>query len=73
MRALKSVEEAAGILGISKWTVRSYIREGKLQPVRIGRRVLLAEEEIERFVELHQEQTKAEPADGNGFNGEVRQ
>ena len=50
MRALRSVEEAAGLLGISKWTVRSYIKAGKLKPVRLGRRVLLAEEELERLV-----------------------
>ena len=50
MRALKSVEEAAGLLGISPWTVRSYIHDGKLRPVRLGRRVLLEEAELERFV-----------------------
>ena len=50
MRALKSIEEAAGLLGISTWTVRSYIRDGRLKPVRIGRRVLLCEDELERFV-----------------------
>jgi excisionase family DNA binding protein len=50
MRALKSVEEAAGLLGISKWTVRGYVRTGKLKPVRLGRRVLLAEDELERLV-----------------------
>lgn len=58
MRALRSVEEAAGLLGISKWTVRSYIREGKLRPVRLGRRVLLSEDELERFVNESQ-QSKA--------------
>lgn len=51
MRALKSVEEAAGLLGISPWTVRSYIRDRKLKPVRLGRRVLVEEAELERFVE----------------------
>jgi excisionase family DNA binding protein len=50
MNALKSVVEAAGLLGISPWTVRSYIRSGKLMPVRIGRRVLVEEAELERFV-----------------------
>jgi len=50
MRALKSVEQAAGLLGISKWTVRGYIKAGKLRPVRLGRRVHLEEEELERFV-----------------------
>ena len=50
MRPLNSVEEAAKLLGISPWTVRSYIRVGRLRPVRIGRRVLLEEAELERFV-----------------------
>lgn len=51
MKPLKSVEEAAGLLGISPWTVRSYVRDGKLRPVRLGRRVLLEEAELERFIE----------------------
>jgi excisionase family DNA binding protein len=50
VKALKSVVEAAGLLGISPWTVRSFIRTGKLKPVRIGRRVLLPETELERLV-----------------------
>jgi excisionase family DNA binding protein len=56
MRALKSVVEAAGLLAISQWTVRSYIKTGKLKPVRLGRRVLLAEDELERLVAEGQEQ-----------------
>jgi excisionase family DNA binding protein len=66
MKALRSVEEAAGLLGISPWTVRAYIRDGKLRPVRLGRRVLLAEEELERLVSLGQEQA------GSGENREDR-
>lgn len=54
MRALKSVEEAASLLGISKWTVRSYIKAGKLHVVRLGRRVLVEESELERFVAMCQ-------------------
>jgi len=50
MRPLKSVVEAAELLRISRWTVRSYIRDGKLKPVRLGRRVLVEETELERFV-----------------------
>lgn len=50
MRGLKSVEEAAGLLGISPWTVRGYIKTGKLNPVRLGRRVLLTEDALERLV-----------------------
>jgi excisionase family DNA binding protein len=50
MKRLHGVKEAAEILGISVYTVRSYVRQGKLRPVRIGRRVLLQEAELERFV-----------------------
>jgi excisionase family DNA binding protein len=50
MQPLISVEQAAGLLGLSIWTVRGYIRDAKLRPVRIGRRVLLEESELERFV-----------------------
>ena len=56
MRPLKSIEEAAGLLGISKWTVRAYIKAGKLRPVRLGRRVLVREEELERLILEGQDQ-----------------
>ncbi len=60
MRALKSVEEAAVLLAISPWTVRGYVREGKLKAVRLGRRVLLEEAELERFVAEAKDQVGAE-------------
>lgn len=50
MRALKSVEQAAGLLGISRWTVRSYVKTGKLRAVRLGRRVLVEQAELERLI-----------------------
>ena len=50
MRSLRNVNQAAELLGISPWTVRAYIRGGKLMAVRLGRRVLLSEDELERFV-----------------------
>jgi excisionase family DNA binding protein len=50
VRPLKSVVESAELLRISPWTIRSYIRDGKLKPVRLGRRVLVEETELERFI-----------------------
>jgi excisionase family DNA binding protein len=50
MSPLHSIEESARLLGISAWTVRAYIRVGRLHPVRIGRRILLSEPEIQRFI-----------------------
>ena len=61
MRALKSVVEAAELLRISPWTVRSYIKTGKLKPVRLGRRVLLTDGELERLVAESQVQADADP------------
>jgi len=50
MKPLHDVNDSARLLAISPWTVRLYVREGKLHPVRIGRRVLIEEAELERFV-----------------------
>jgi len=50
MKPLKSIEQAASLLGLSIWTVRAYIREGKLRPVRLGRRVLLEEDQLEKLI-----------------------
>ena len=49
--ALKSVEETAARLSISPWTVRAYIAQGKIARVKVGRRTLVEDSEIERFVE----------------------
>lgn len=44
------LKEASETLGISHWTLRRYIREGKIRVVRIGRRVLLEPAELARLV-----------------------
>jgi excisionase family DNA binding protein len=48
---LLSVEEAAQRLGLSLWTVYRLARDGSLGSVRIGRRRLFAEQDLEAFVE----------------------
>ena len=60
MRKLLSIAAAAELLSISHWKVRKDIRDGKLRPVRIGRRVLLEETELQRFVD---EARKPVPSD----------
>jgi hypothetical protein len=48
---LHSVPRTAERLGgISPWTVRSYLRQRKLRPTHVGRRVMVAESEILRFL-----------------------
>jgi excisionase family DNA binding protein len=71
MNHLHGIEESAEILGISPWTVRKYIREFKLQPVRIGRRVLLEETELQRFVSQSRVVLQLGPSVNTGVgNGE---
>jgi excisionase family DNA binding protein len=51
MTQLLNVENVAIQLAISPWTVRSLLRTGRLRPLRVGRRVLVEESELQRFVE----------------------
>ena len=50
-KLLWDIREAGAALSISPWTVRLYIRQQKLRPVRVGRRVLLEPEECRRFLD----------------------
>ena len=50
-KLLWNVREAGNALGLSPWTIRRYFSEGKLQTVRLGRRVLVEPEECLRLIE----------------------
>ncbi len=58
MEFLKSVEEAAESLGLSPWTIRLYVRQRRINVVRIGRRVLIEPCEIQRLIEEGRENRK---------------
>jgi excisionase family DNA binding protein len=68
MNRLYDVNTAARQLAVSSWTIRAYIRQGKLRPVRIGRLVRLDQEELERFVAngkaTHASSDRAESGEG---------
>lgn len=64
MNQLYDVNAAARQLAVSPWTVRAYIRQGKLHPVRIGRLVRLDEEELSKFVARNK-------AAGNGLSDQI--
>jgi excisionase family DNA binding protein len=46
-----SVEHAAKVLGISRTTLFQLIKDGKLHPVKIGRRTLLAMTDLKSYIE----------------------
>ena len=46
MEKLYDIPTAAQMLGgVSHWTVRAWLREGRLTPTRVGGRVMLSERE----------------------------
>ena len=48
---LYSLDEAARQLGISVWTIRAHAKNGgSLRTTRVGRRVLVSANELERIV-----------------------
>ena len=46
-----SVDEAQILTGISRWTWRDYVREGKIDSNRVGTRILVPLREIRRVLE----------------------
>lgn len=44
------VNEVGQATGLSPWTIRAYIRQGKIRPTRIGTRVLIEADELRRFL-----------------------
>jgi hypothetical protein len=47
---LLNIDEAARIIGRAHWTLRRDIRGGKLECVRIGRRIMIEPSEIRRLI-----------------------
>jgi excisionase family DNA binding protein len=47
---LLTLSAVAQLLAVSPHTVRSFVRKGKLRPVRICRRLLFAPDEVTRFL-----------------------
>ena len=45
------LKEAAKAVGLSVWTLRGWIRRGKLRCVRLGSRVMVEPGELQRMVE----------------------
>jgi excisionase family DNA binding protein len=50
-RLALGVKEAADAIGLSHWTIRKFIREGKLRSVRLGKRVLVEPGALQKLIE----------------------
>jgi excisionase family DNA binding protein len=54
MIQLVNLEVVASAMGVSKHTVRSWVRQGRLKPVRVCRRLLFHPADVEAFVRASQ-------------------
>jgi excisionase family DNA binding protein len=45
------LKEAADAVGLSHWTLRQYVKQGKIHAIKLGRRVLIEPEELQRLIE----------------------
>ena len=51
MEQLFSIDEAARKLGgISKWTLQSWLSQGRIKRTKVGRRTMIRESELEKLV-----------------------
>lgn len=50
MDRLISIEKTAEVLGVSPWTVRAWINQGKLGSAKLGSRRLVPESEIQSLI-----------------------
>jgi excisionase family DNA binding protein len=53
MTALLTVEEAAAKLKLAHKTLRDWLRTGKLSGVKMGKRWLIREEDLEATIQAH--------------------
>lgn len=49
-----SIQEAAASTSLSRWTIKAYIRMGKIKSFRIGRRVMIRPRDLRAFVQKNQ-------------------
>jgi len=48
---LHSFKEGAGFLGLSPHTLRAWYQQGRIEGIKLGRRVLISEKELKRIVD----------------------
>ncbi len=55
------VQESGALLGISPFTVRSWVRQRKIPFYRCGRRIVFSRTDLERFLEAHRVMPRETP------------
>jgi excisionase family DNA binding protein len=60
------IREAARLVSLSPYTIRAYVKSGRLASVRVGRRVLIEPREITRLIEKGRTQPSTTTENGEG-------
>jgi excisionase family DNA binding protein len=50
-KKLITLTETAAILGISYSLMRRFVKQGRVKAIRVGKRLLIPEEEVDRLLE----------------------
>jgi excisionase family DNA binding protein len=62
MAELLSIQEVAQITGLHEITIRRYVRSGALEAVRIGRRIRVRREAVDKLMKPMRPESEPEPA-----------
>jgi excisionase family DNA binding protein len=46
-----SIREAAAIVGVSSYTLRTWLRQRRLAHLRVGRRIVIAPHDLDKFLQ----------------------
>ena len=57
------IPTAAERIGVSKYTLRNWLRQRRLPYIRAGRRILLVPEDVERFLQVHRVEAREKAAE----------
>jgi excisionase family DNA binding protein len=57
-KKLLTITEAAATLGISYSLMRRFVKQGRVKVMRVGKRMLIPEEEVKKLLEELLNQTK---------------
>jgi len=47
------IPTAAAHIGVSKYTLRAWLRQRRIAHIRAGRRIVLARDDVDRFLRAH--------------------
>jgi len=74
MERLINIKAAARKLGgLSLWTLRTWVREGKLKQTKVGRRTMFRESDLASFVESQNPARREEKFARNGPQTKIQQ